>query len=177
MIERIINLNLNTENTTLSDVVINQGNVDSVRFKLRVFDGLAELDYSEFNFANVTFGYKGKILASCVCKIKNDGILCMLPNEALSRYGTIVGQLDLKFGDYGNLSTNHFSFNVTQSLTLLVDSGVEEILKVSHLHRPVIAQTNNQYMLPQIRNVVISTDELEHGVSPLGDGIIHIVYK
>jgi len=109
-------LDLRDSEIRLPNISVNQGNVDSVVFRFRVFDGSRELDYGRFSAVRAAFSYKNNAVAACDCQIKDDGIVCVPPPEAFARYGTVTGQLDMAFEPDGNLATNYFNFAVTPTL-------------------------------------------------------------
>lgn len=119
MIQRVFCIELRESEQKMSNVALNQGNRDSVRFRFRVFDDAQELDYTRFSAVRATFGHRGSALASCECEINSDGIICVPPEGAFARHGIINGQLDLAFEPGANLATNYFNFTVTPSLAML----------------------------------------------------------
>lgn len=100
--EWLFELNLQKQNLSRSNVIINQGNVDTVQFMFKILDGANEINYSNFTDARVTFSHNGRMIVNSPCTIENNRIIYQVQPEAISRPGTVTGQLDLTFDD-GNL--------------------------------------------------------------------------
>lgn len=121
MIQRVFNIDLQDKTVIPSHVVINQGNVDTVTFSFKIYDGVNEIDYSQFDTARITLSRGNKTILNSPCELEEDSVTYKVEPEALGYTGTIKGQLDLS-RDGVNLATTYFAFEVIGSLTGLSEA-------------------------------------------------------
>lgn len=126
MIERLFRLDLQDAGNRLSNVRLNQGNVNSTVFIFKVFDGVEEISIGQFTDAKLTLSHNNSavVYSSCELRPEANTIVYAVEAEAVARSGVITGQLDLINGDMV-LATTYFSFTVFPSLANLTPAARE----------------------------------------------------
>lgn len=156
-IDRLFELDLQSQDVQKSNIFINQGNVNSFRFIFKIVNGSKELEINQFVKTRLTLSQGNSMFYSD----ELDNNLEIIPKaSAFGRTGRIIGQIDLEFAD-GNLSTLHFDFNVVRSLDKL--SRADEKIFISGI-QGIIDELNEivseaQRILGGLQSGAFATEE------------------
>lgn len=137
--DRLIRIDLQRADVQKTDIIINQGNVNSFNLSFRVYDGAEEIAPSNFTAARITLSQNNRLFYNA--PIASD-LSVILKQQALTHTGVVIGQLDLEFTD-GNLATTYFSFSVLKNLaTLSISEREIYIVEIAEIIREVQAKAD-----------------------------------
>ena len=130
-----IGLNTKLQGSQGTDIIVNQGDTNSVVFNFRIYDGANEINYNDVSIALLVVLKPDKHTVQQNMDATDNGYTVTLSQQALAEVGTITGRLALYGHKNERITTLFFNFRVERDV--VTDEIIESTTEFDALQRAI----------------------------------------